>query len=208
MQMQKPPVEVQRFRKLHKQAALKLPFPVHAEMRLALLSESAPAFGLLNPFRPESATDLEGFRPNMIAGRVEEFEQLAGQVHLGTLNLACLDHAIIVLTRCGHTPISDVARVVFWQAFGVPVYEVFSGLDDSILGFECELHEGWHLAPTVRMVQRKGELMLAAASASFHTGLSGFVTDEECPCGRKGQRVLNLEPLKRLDQSWGWAKTA
>lgn len=203
------PAKVQRYRTRQNSFALNLPFPVNPEMHLALLSDNAPAFGLLKPFRPASAVELEAFRPNMIAGAPEELEQLARQVDLGTINLSCLDHAIIVLTRYGHAPVSDVARVVFWQAFGVPVYEIFSGLDDSILGYECELHEGWHLARNVRLLDLNGELMMEATGASgLHTGLTGFVTDDECPCGRKGSRVLNLEPLKRLNRNWGWAATA
>jgi hypothetical protein len=203
------PAKTLRYRTIQAPFALKLPFPVNAQMRLAVLSDTAPVFGLLAPFKPELATQLEGFRPNLIAGTVAEFEQLAEQVDLDAVTLSCLDHAVIVLTRCGNAPLSDVARVVFWQAFGVPVYEVFTGLDDTILAYECELHEGWHLAPRIRLVKLNGELMLEAAGvAGLHTGLSGVVTDDECPCGRTGRRVLNLEPVKRLNRGWGWAAIA
>ncbi len=203
------PVKATRYRTIQTSSALNLPFPVHPQMRLALLSESAPEFGLLAPFRPETAVDLEGFRPNMIAGTVPELEQLAEQVDLGTVNLSCLDHAVIVLTRCGQPPVSDVARVVFWQAFGVPVYEIFAGLDDSLLAYECELHEGWHLAPRVQLIELNGELMLETAGvAGLHTALSGLVTEDKCPCARPGRRVLNLAPFKRVDRNWNWAATA
>ena len=178
-------------------------------MRLAQLSESAPAFGVLEPFRTDSTTELEGFQPNMISGTARELQHLAEQVELGTVDLSSVDHCIIALTRCGYAPLSDVTRVVLWQTFGVPVYEVFIGLDNAILGYECELHEGWHLAAKVSFSDFKGELMLDAPGISgLHTSLKGFVTDDKCPCGRASRRLMNVEPVHRANLTQGWAATA
>lgn len=188
------------YRTLQTSSAVSLPFPIHPQIRMAQLSQSAPAFGVLKPFRPESALELEGFRPNIIVGTVRELRQLAEQIDLGILDLSSLDHAVIVLTHCGQAPVSDVTRVILWQAFGVPVFEIFTGLDDAILGFECELHEGWHLAPKVSMTEFQGELLLRAEGVTgLRTALSGILTDDECPCGRGGPRLLDVEPLRTAD---------
>lgn len=190
-------------------SAVKLPFPVHPKMRLAQLCHSAPAFAGLKPFRPESVIDIQGYRPNMLLGTARDLQELAEQVELGTVDLASVDHAVIALTRCGQPPISDVTRVVLWQNFGVPVYEIFVGLDNSILGYECELHEGWHLAPKISFAELNGELMLQAPGvATLQTAVSGFVTNDKCPCGRAGSRLLNVEPVQRLDRHVEWAATA
>jgi hypothetical protein len=197
------------FRTLQTVAAVTLPFPVHPQMRLSQLSESAPAFGVLEQLRTDSTTELQGFRPNMISGTAPELQQLAEQVELGTVDLSSVDHCVIALTRCGYAPLSDVIRVVLWQTFGVPVYEVFIGLDNAILGYECELHEGWHLGSRVGFVELNGELMLDAPGVSgLHTSLGGFVTDDQCPCGRPGQRLMNVEPVHRVNLPFRWAATA
>ena len=207
--MQKLSLKIRRFRSIPSSSELKLPFATHTQIRLAQLEEEAPSFGQLISFRPQSALDLEGFQPNIIAGAPPGLQNLAEQVGLGTLNLSCLDHAVIALVRCGQAPLNDVARVVFWQAFGVPVYEVFIGLDNSILAYECELHEGWHLARKVRFSDVNGELMLDAAGvAGLHTSLTGYMTGDECPCGRRGYRLLNMEPLKPVSQKMRWAAIA
>jgi hypothetical protein len=202
-------VKSRPFRTIQTVLALTLPFPVHPDTRLAQLSESAPTFGVLEPFRTDSTTELQGFRPNMISGTALELHQLAEQVELGTVDLSSVDHCVIVLTRCGYAPVSDVARVVLWQTFGVPVYEVFIGLDNSILGYECELHEGWHLAAKVGFRELGGELMLdAPGNSGLHTSLGGFVTDDKCPCGRSGQRLMNVQPAHRLKVAYRWAASA
>jgi hypothetical protein len=207
--MSKLSLKSRSFRTLQTAAAVKLPFAIHPQIRLAQLCQSAPAFGILKPFFADSMTDLQEYRPNMLLGTAGELQRIAEQVELGTVDLSSVDHAVIALTRCGQPPISDVARVVLWQTFGVPVYEIFSGFDNSILGYECELHEGWHLAPRVRFSELQGELMLEAPGVTgLHTALRGFVIDDKCPCGRAGFRVLDVEPVQRLSRSQLWAATA
>ena len=198
-----------RFRTIQTASSINLPFPHHPQMRLAQLGENAPKFGMLQPFLPESALHLQSFRPNMLVGSAADLQSLAEMVDLGTVDLASVDHAVIALTRCGEPPISDVARVVLWQTFGVPVYEIFTGLDNAILGYECELHEGWHLAPKVSFSESDGELMLDAAGVTgLHTAISGFITNDKCPCGRDGSRLLDMQPVRRADLTQPLAATA
>ncbi len=199
-----------RFRTIQTASAVNLPFPIHPQMRLAMLGDGGPAFGVLEPFRPESALHLQGYSPNMLAGSAADLQKLAELVDLGTVDLSCVDHGVIVLTRCGEAPVSDVARVVLWQVFGVPVFEIYTGLDHSILAYECELHEGWHLAPHVEFSEMNGELMLDASGISgLHTSLSGFVTNDKCPCGRQGPRLMDIRPVPRAEtEEQRWAATA
>lgn len=208
--MSKLYVKSRPYRTLQTASAVKMPFPTHPQMRLAQLSHSAPSFGMLKPYRAESVIDLQGYRPNMLVGGARELLELAEQIELGTVDMSSVDHAVIVLTRCGEPPVSDVSRVVLWQTFGVPVYEIFTGLDNSILGYECELHEGWHLAPKIGFSELNGELMLEAPGvAGLHTALRGFLTNDKCPCGRSGARLLNMEPVQRLNRTkFHWAATA
>lgn len=197
------------FRTLQSASHVKLPFPFHAQTRVVQLCPSVPYLPGLKPFRAESITDIQGYRPNMLVGTARELQELAGQVELGTVDLSSVDYAVIALTRCGQSPISDVTRVVLWQTFGVPVYEIFVGLDNSILGYECELHEGWHIAPKIRFAELNGELLLEAPGpVMLQTALKGFVTDDKCPCGRAGSRLLEVEPVQRINWPVELAATA
>lgn len=207
--MSKLHVKNRPYRTLQTASAVKLPFPIHPLMRLVQLSPGALSFGVLKPFCTESTIDIQGFRPNMLSGTSQELLQVAEQVELGTVDLSSVDHAIIAITCCGQAPISDVSRVVLWQTFGVPVYEIFAGLDNSILGYECELHEGWHLAPKVGFSELNGELMLESPGvAGLHTALSGYISNDKCPCGRNGSRLMNMEPIQRLNLHANWAAIA
>ncbi len=188
-----------RFRTIETASAVNLPFPIHPQIRLAQLSDQLPKLGVLKPFRPDSYTHLQGFRPNMLIGTPADLQRIAEHADLGTIDLSCVDQAVISVVRCGQPPLTDVARVVFWQVFGVPVFELFTGLDNAILAYECELHEGWHLVANVTLTDLQGELLLDSPGVSgLHTSLAGFTTDDPCPCGRKGTRLLNIEPLHNL----------
>ncbi len=172
----------------------RLPFPVSPGVRFAQLG-AGPMFGGIKPFQAERRIELEAYRPQVIVGRAKDLQTLAEQVELCVLDLSSVDHAIVVVTECGTAPVSDVARVVLWQTFGVPVFEVFTGLDYSVLAAECELHEGWHLEPDVRLNMLQGELVLdARGNAGLRTGLSGRIDAEPCPCGRTTPRVMSVRP--------------
>jgi hypothetical protein len=211
MKMPQPYVKNRRrFRTIQTASALDLPFPVNPKMRLAQISDVAPTFGNLRPLLPESSADLQGFRPNMIVGLSADLQHLAVQVSRGLIDLSSVDHAVIALTRCGMAPLTDVARVVLWQTFGVPVFEIFTGFDHFILAYECELHEGWHLAPHVSLAECAGELMLQAPGVvGLHTALTGFITMDRCPCGRKSPRLMDVQPFQACDlKSLPWAAIA
>jgi hypothetical protein len=176
--------------------SLNLPFRMHAQMRFAHLGENAPKLGALQPFCAATVIDLQGFRPNMLAGTARQLQTLAEQVELGTVDLSSVDYAVIAFTQCGEHPLTDVARVVLWQTFGGPVFEILLGPEHLILGYECELHEGWHIAPRVGVAELGGEIVMAAPGHDMlRTAVSGFVTQDPCPCGRPSMRLLNMQPI-------------
>ena len=59
-------------------------------------------------------------------GLAEDLKRLAERVKLGTIDVKSVDRVVFVLTQCGDIPLSDTSRVVLWQTFGVPVYELLS----------------------------------------------------------------------------------
>jgi hypothetical protein len=174
------------------QKRILLPFPADPKVRIAQLTET-PRFTGVEAFVPERWLELETFRPRVIVGYAGDLQRLAERMDLGIVDLACVDHAVVVLTACGSKPLSDVVRVVLWQSFGVPVFELFVGPDKSLLAFECEAHEGWHLEPGVTLGAFEEELILdSPGNYGLRTGLRGRVLTEACPCGRETPRLMDI----------------
>ena len=172
----------------------RLPFPAAPNLRMAQLS--APSlFDSVEAFPRERWNALESFRPRILVGSTADLQSFAEWVRRTVADLSSVDHAIFALTRMGDEPLTDVTRVVLWQAFGVPVYELFLGNGGVMLAAECEAHEGWHVEPNVRFfVGAHGELAYDAPSArGQRTGLRGSVRTETCSCGREGARLLDVE---------------
>jgi hypothetical protein len=178
------------------QKRILLPFPADPKIRIAQLTE-APLFAGVQAFVPERWLELETFRPRVLVGYVADLQRLAEQVDLGIVDLSSVDHAIVALTACGSKPLSDVMRVVLWQSFGVPLFELFVGPDKSLLAFECEAHEGWHLEPGVELGALEEELILdSPGNYGLRTGLRGQVLKEACPCGRETPRLVDIAAVR------------
>jgi phenylacetate-coenzyme A ligase PaaK-like adenylate-forming protein len=198
--MFKLPTNLRRLRP-QTETQFKLPFPAPPNLRIAQLGDG-PAFAGVQPFVAERRIELEAYRPQVIVGRAKDMQMVAEMVELRMLDLSSMDHATVVITECGDEPLSDVARVVLWQTFGVPVFEIFTGRDFSVLAAECELHEGWHLEEDVEFDLVHGQLVLdAPGNTGLQTGLLGRIDYEPCPCGRPAPRLMNIRPARKMPQS-------
>lgn len=165
-------------------------------MRVAQVSPAAGDFDSVSSFSRDRWDELEAFRPAVLVGAAADLRSLAELTRRHILNLPSVDHAVFVLTECGDQPVNDISRVVLWQAFGVPVYELFVGPGGMLLASECEAHEGWHVEPRAAFSLVKGELVLNAPGLSgAPTGLTASIDLELCPCGRSGMRLTNIEAL-------------
>src|SRR3954447_5429615 len=111
-------------------ARVKLPFPVSPKLRVAQLSPG-PRFDAVSPFTPERWLELEAYRPRVLVGEGGALEGPLEQLQLGMLDLACVDRALVVLTRYRARPMSDISRVTLWQGFGVPIFELYLGPDNG-----------------------------------------------------------------------------
>jgi phenylacetate-coenzyme A ligase PaaK-like adenylate-forming protein len=139
------PVGIRRFKRKSTQHR-RLPFPAAPGIRTAQVTATT-FFEDVEAFSYERWAELESFHPRILVGPASDLRRVAEQVELGTLDLKSVDCAVFVLTACGGTPVSDVVRVVLWQSFGVPVYELLVGVKDILLACECQLQEGWHPQP-------------------------------------------------------------
>ena len=190
-----------RFRSGRNTPPIRLPFPVSPEMRLVQLSPG-PKFAHLRPLVLKHWSHLPLLRPNVVAGSLGELQSLADEATLRSLDVSSIDHALVVLTRHGSKPLTDVMRVMLWQTFGVPIFELYLALDQSLLAWECEAHDGWHMAPGIAFANiGSSELVLdGAGNNGLRTGLCGSLDETPCPCGQTSPRIMNVEPLGLLDE--------
>jgi hypothetical protein len=186
------PVSIRRFSRRSTQH-YRLPFPASPNLRAAQIT-AATSFEAVEPFPCERWGELETYRPRVLAGPAEELKRLAERVKLGTVDVKSVDRVVFVLTRCGDRPVSDTSRVVFWQAFGVPVYELLVGPQGMLLACECEAQEGWHAQPYANFSVSRGEVVIdALRQKRLRTGLLGYIETALCACGRPGIRVMHTE---------------
>jgi hypothetical protein len=199
MSIRKVKAELRRFRRPNT-PPIPLPFPVSPTLRLAQLSPG-PKFANVKPFVPKRWSDLRDFAPNVVVGSLTETQRLAEKAASGKVDGLSIDHALVIITRHGSKPLNDVARVILWQSFGVPVFELYLGLDHSLLASECEAHEGWHLSPGIGFATLDtGELLLdGAGNIGLRTGLSASLDKTACPCGRPSPRMLDIQQFRHLD---------
>ena len=170
-----------------------LPSPSAPNLRAAQLV-AGKIFDGVEPFPQERWRDLERFRPRVLVGPAAELNALAQTMDRRGVELPSVDRAVFILTSLRDTPASDVLRVVLWQTFAVPVYELLLSGSHRILAAECEAHEGWHPMPGIEFWINDGELLVDAPGAKgLATGFTGDITVEPCPCGRPGARVIDVQ---------------
>ena len=172
----------------------KLPLPLAWNLRVAKVGTAVIAFDSTEAFTLDDAGELEQYRPRVLVGSAADLRRLAERIKSGKLSLPTVDHAIFVITQCGKKPLTDFVRVLLWQAFGVPLYELLISPEGTLLASECEAHEGWHVEPGAAFSVNHRKLLVDFADRKrLATGISGYIETEPCPCGRAGMRLLPLE---------------
>ncbi len=174
--------------------SLTLPLASASGLRAAQISV-LPDFESVRPFRRERWGELEVFQPRILIGYGFDLQKLTDKVKAGEFELPSVDRAIIALTDCGSSPISNALRDHLWRTFGVPVYELIVAPGARLLACECEAHDGWHVQEGAKAYLVRGELVYDAPPlARAHTGFTGEIETQLCECGRKTARLKNLAP--------------
>lgn len=175
----------------------RLPFDISSKVRVAQIS-GVPVIDRAVAFLPQEWPNLESFRPGVLIGHAAALKSLSEQLRTDRLDLASIDHAVFVLTDCGKPPVNDTLRVLFWQTFGVPVYELVAAADGNMLAADCEAQEGWHLQPGVRARLLNRELIFETANVKdLRSGVTAELVSDPCACGRTALKVVNVERLRR-----------
>lgn len=171
----------------------RLPFPATPSQRIAQISAVTHPFDLAQLFPCDRWNELQTFRPRVLVGSLSDLRRLSSLAETGEFSLSSVDHALFVLTICGLAPLTDVDRVSLWQAFGVPLFELFLDSHGRLLAAECEAHDGWHIETGSVFTLLDGKLVVdMPMRKGIETGLSGELDATICPCGREGLRVMNV----------------
>jgi hypothetical protein len=129
---------------------------------------------------------------NILSAPVHELRRLAAtpQPH---------EYAVVAFTGIRDGALTQADRDLFWRAFRVPVFEQFRGLHGELLAEECEAHEGLHVIGEAAIFERRGQELVATSLLALRkpvlrvlTGLTGEIERGLCPCGRPGERLLNV----------------
>ena len=111
--------------------------------RTAILTPGFQESKLVRVFPQGWTAEAARFEPASVAGPVEVLRALA-RIR------PALTHAVIAFTYDGRPDLNDDDRELFWEAFGVPVFEQRLDARNRLLAMECHAHEGLHLAGEFR----------------------------------------------------------
>ena len=167
-----------------------IPVAISPGTRVASIGRNKIQTGYTRRFSTESWVQIEAFEPQALIGGTADLKRLANLAESGIVDLSSVDTAILVTAGFGDNVINDVERVVLWQAFGVPVYELLLSSDGRLLGSECEAHAGWHLEPNVRLSRTGGNVTVDCGREKRQLGMTALVETAACECGRSEPRIV------------------
>src|SRR5579884_751380 len=130
-----------------------IPVPISPQTRIASITPNKIETGQLRRFLSEQWEELENFRPQILLGSASDLQKLASISETGAVDITSVDTAVLAATAWDAAVMTDVERVVLWQAFAVPVYELLLSPAGYLIGSECEAHAGWHLEPGISFVR-------------------------------------------------------
>lgn len=112
--------------------------PMHPTPRTAILAPGFQETKLVRVFPAGWNEEAARFHPSCIAAPTEQLRRL-------TDHGIELSHAVVALNYEGRPGLSDDDRDLFWDSFGVPVFEQQLGPGNELLAMECEAHAGLHV---------------------------------------------------------------
>lgn len=133
----------------------------------------------VDPALPGAAAEVAALRPAVVAGSFERLISLAPELDSPPT------HAVVVLTREGGRQIGEADRDRLWRAYHVPVFEQVVDAAGRLIAWECEAHDGLHLAATARA-----------------EGVT-VIEENTCACGQHGPRVTGPRVATVLSAVFG-----
>jgi hypothetical protein len=128
----------------------------------------------VDPNHPDALRKLIADRPAILAGSQDALTGLADR-----LSSEGPTHALVVLTGEAEECLTETQRDELWERYRVPIFEQVITSKGRLLAWECEAHNGLHLAECAQLPPR----------ARVETGV--------CDCGDAIPRAVGLETAPR-----------
>lgn len=168
----------------------------YGAVRVALIGRRYPESSDCRVFRWSDGAGIEAFGAQTIAGPAAALERMADAASPPRVS-----HSVVVFTGPGDGILTEAVRDRLWRAFGVPVYERWTGPDGGVIAEECAAHDGLHVEEGGAVVEwMGGRIVLTSLTAldppslRVNTGWTAEVIDGVCGCGRAGVRIAGLRP--------------
>lgn len=173
-------------------------------MRTAVLAEVVRGGTAARVFANGLGRRLKWYRPEAVAGSPERLRQLALAWERCGAKESPRVQAVIIIRRPWDPPLGEAEREQLWRAFEAPLFERWLGEAGELLAWECEAHQGLHLAEETAVFETEcvedGEILLVTSLVNLRlpmlrlrTGRRGRVARDFCPCGQPALRWLEEE---------------
>lgn len=161
-----------------------LNYPLPETERIAVVGAQLRAERRVRSYLHWQTRDLEAWRPQALAGHRTELFAIGELRRRQFVPLLDLMFPLVVLSSLREGPLSDEQHDRLWTLYGLPVYEQIRGADETLLGWECDAREGWHLALDAIGDPALTEDRVRAA------GWRGDEIHDRCACGETCPRLV------------------
>lgn len=175
-------------------------YPLEHGPKIAILMDGFRSTSRVRNFSDFELDEFADLECDTLAAPLPLMHRMTGMRHK-------LRYPAVVFTgpRLGY--LTETDREQFWKAFGVPLFEQFTGLGGEVLAEECEAHEGLHVRGDEAVFEvYRGELLVTSLTRleepvfRLSTGMYGTLDTTPCACGRTSARVVQAA-LKSLAMS-------
>jgi hypothetical protein len=178
-------------------------WPLPPPARTAVLMEGFREHRTVKVFGDEKRSGLIRFNPESLAGPVPELRRLAELVESRSIRISRPVHSVIAFSLLPQAFLSEEARDLFWRVFKVPVFGQILSPSCEVLAWECEAHQGYHVAGDSAIFETdyagpEPELLVTSLVdrrrpvLRMATGMSGRVKHTTCDCGQAGPRLVEV----------------
>lgn len=141
---------------------------------------------------------LKRFGASALAAPVSVLREMAAGIEHGRQEAHALKHFVVSFTGSDHGELSGEDREQFWRVFQVPVFEQRVGFDGRVVAYECEAHDGLHIAPEGAAFEETAEAELLMTSLTdlryptlrVGTRMARSIEHECCSCGSAAPRLV------------------
>lgn len=133
---------------------------------------------------------LDNLQPRVLIGSPSNLLWLGAKLAAGSLKLGSLDRALVVSIRLGTPSLTTETREALWRSYRLPIFEIFQADSGDVLAYECEAHEGWHVASGAVFESASEYLHVQQGRDSWDCGFNAEVRERKCGCGISGTMVM------------------